>query len=143
MESKKKKFFQIRIKGFFNKNKYRRKLSSLNFCVKKKNFFVFFHYVIYENINCHQINNCLKKVLSNVVQNVTINFVFEFYVVGSSPFIQQMHSTLMLICLTFLLAFANNIIPTIPSITLQVVGFCFQIVERVAVLTSLFAFLMH
>lgn len=100
---------------------------------------LFFNFIsgIKINVNMCSVDDLLYTYMFDVYKNTS------FSISVSSPYIQQMHSTLMLIGLTFLLALANNIIPTIPSITLQVVGFCFQIVERVAVLTSLFAFLMH
>ncbi|XP_033747020.1 solute carrier family 43 member 3-like [Pecten maximus] len=59
------------------------------------------------------------------------------------PPIQQMQNILFALVLTFLFALANNILPTIPSLFFQVLGFVLQTVERVAVVTCLCAFVSH
>jgi hypothetical protein len=45
--------------------------------------------------------------------------------------------------ITFGIALLNNILKTIPSIQLQVAGFILQAIERVAVMTTVCAFLTH
>ncbi|XP_021340676.1 solute carrier family 43 member 3-like [Mizuhopecten yessoensis] len=54
-----------------------------------------------------------------------------------------MQNVLFALVLTFLFALANNILPTIPSLSFQVLGFVLQTVERVAVVTCLCAFVSH
>ena len=59
------------------------------------------------------------------------------------PRIQQMHKILCVVSLTFIIALFNNILPTIPSLHIQMLGFFTQAVERTAVTVCACAFLTH
>ncbi|XP_063397408.1 equilibrative nucleobase transporter 1-like [Mytilus trossulus] len=62
---------------------------------------------------------------------------------AGNPLILQMKNVQFITFVTFGIALVNNILTTIPSIQLQVAGFILQAIERVAVMTSICAFLTH
>lgn len=55
----------------------------------------------------------------------------------------QMKNVQFITFITFGIALINNILTTIPSVQLQVAGFILQAIERVAVMTTVCAFLTH